>query len=224
MTVRGAGSPDSPRPPSPPLRPPPPAPPHAPSFLPPASSPPFSSLTHASSCSSLLSSLSDLIFLLSFNSFSFLSVSSPLLLLFSFSPRPHSPRAFTKTWTPQPEGAQSFCPSVRPSPAGPPCLPRREPAPTPWGPGRGGPAGNRHPEAQAGALSFSPARWPRGPGARAPPGAPRHAGKGGESQVGVRERAEFWGRIFWLAFFMAIYNFASLPSAPASLAPRCAPH
>lgn len=59
-----------------------------------------------------------------------------------------------------------------------------------------------------------------------PLAAPRHAGKL-KSQVwvwGAVGEGRVLGRIFCFVFFMAIYNFAFLPSAPASLAPRCVPH
>lgn len=219
--------PQAPLPPSP--RPPPP-PTHSSFllfFLPPCL---LSTFLLSHSCLfSLLSpsSFSVLTFFLSFFSpspFSLFSLLSPPLL-FSFSPK-----------TPQllcihqlsPCGLRGPVPlSVCPSPAGPRCLPRREraleAAPTRWGPGGGGRACHRHPEAQAGALSFC--LLPRGTGAWASH-CPRHAGKG-KSQVGVWGavgEGSVLGRIFCFVFFMAIYNFAFLPSAPASLAPRCVPH
>lgn len=64
-------------------------------------------------------------------------------------------------------------------------------------------------------------------GTRAPAfRAPRHAEKL-KSQVrvwGATGEGRVLGRIFCFVFFMTIYNFAFLPSAPASLAPRCVPH
>lgn len=150
----------------------------------------------------------------------------PLLSLLPLQ-GPHSSPASTNSH-PEARGGPSWAsPSVRPSPAGPP-PPSQE-----AGEGRQGRAvGPRE-------RLLNPATTAPG-GAHTPrlvPLAQRHtrvclplpgtrAGKL-KRQVwvwGATGEGRVLGRIFCFVFFMTIYNFAFLPSAPASLAPRCVPH
>ena len=206
MTARGTGTPDGLRPPSPRA---PPLPTHSPpSFLPSLDSPPrlpfslmpVSPLAPPSHPPLLSPSL--------------LSFLSPL-------PGPHSSCAFTNFHPTAPGGSQlgqPLCLSVHPQ-LGPDAFWSLEAGPTLWGPGRGGSVLQQLPQRHT--LKLLPCAQ-RHTGFHGP----RHAEKL-QSQVWVWDttgEGRVLGMIFCFVFFMTIYNFAFLPSAPASLAPRCVPH
>lgn len=141
---------------------------------------------------------------------SFLSISPPPHLLPSPSPPPRTPQlSCIHKLSPRSSGGPSWAsPSV--------CLSIPSWAPTPsqeaanW---EAGPVqlGAQRQASESELLTLS---------------APRRAGKS-KSQVwawGAKGKGRVLGRIFCFVFFMTIYNFAFLPSAPASLAPRCVPH
>ena len=139
---------------------------------------------------------------------------SPSLLSFlSPLPGPHSSCAFTNFHPTAPGGWRgvpswaSPCLSVHPQ-LGPDSFWSLEAGPTWWGPGRGNSVLQQLPQRHTGFHG------------------PRQAEKL-QSQVWVWDamgEGRVLGRIFCFVFFMTIYNFAFLPSAPASLAPRCVPH
>lgn len=149
-------------------------------------------------------------------------LSPPLPLLLPL-PGPHSSPAFAN-FHPAAQGAPAgpVPLSVCPSPAGPP-TPSQEAGPCSGAQGEAASSCRhsplRHTHTPAGALCPKAHQLP-------PPSALHHAGKL-KSQVwvwGAVGEGRVLGRIFCFVFFMTIYNFAFLPSAPASLAPRCVPH
>lgn len=149
---------------------------------------------------------------------SFLLLSSP----FSLPSQDPTALVHSQTFTPQLRGGaqlgQPLCLSVHPQ-LGPDAFRSLEAGPTQWGPGRGGSVLQQLPQRHT--LKLLPCAQ-RHTGFHGP----RHTEKL-QSQVWVWDatgEGRVLGRIFCFVFFMTIYNFAFLPSAPASLAPRCVPH